>query len=185
VLSYIRSKSVITFKSARHLIDLRSPLRLRICSRRSPPSTSSKTKPAKHGELWTAAITVFLHTDVIIVLLVENLFQFTDVGVLEVLHDTNLPCKGSSPRIGAMLLLSWRPDTFVVYHLDGVPFARGTGDGFHNGCKGAFSELRAEVVVGIKASSRRTSGCMTINKTYIQRISREKKRYQKTRGCSR
>lgn len=146
--------------------NLRSPLRVRICSRRSPPSTSSRTKPAKH-ELHTAAtIIILIRTDVAVVLLVENFFQFTDIRMLQVLHNADLPCKGGSPRIGAMGLLSGRPDTLVMYHLDRIPFTCGTGDGFHNGCKRAFAEFRAQVVVGIKARSGRTSGGVTVDKTY-------------------
>ena len=88
-------------------------------------------------------------TDVVIIFLVENFFQFTNIWMLQVLHDADLSCKGSPPRVLAMVLLSWRPDTLVMYHFDRIPFACGTRNGFHNGCKRAFAEFRAEVIVGI------------------------------------
>ena len=123
----------------------------------------------KYDEVLTVDKIRLLRTDIVIIFLVENFFEFTYIRVFQVFHDTNLSRKGNSPRVGAMVLLSWRPDTLVMYHLDRVPFACGTGYAFHNGCKGAFSEFRAEIIVGIKARSGRTSGGVTVNETYIGR----------------
>lgn len=115
-----------------------------------------------------------MHTDVVVVL-VEDLFKLADVRVVQGLHDRNLPRKRGAPcGVSWLLRFSGGADvpTFLNY-LDRVPLAVRTGDSLHDCCKRALAEFRAQVVISIKTSGRRTSRGMTVYKTCIRTVSFE------------
>jgi len=106
--------------------------------------------------------------------------------VLQFFHNADLAGERARPRsVGVVSAgrFSVPKGLAVVDHLDGEPVLV-TGrarHGFHDSCEGPFTELSANVVVGVKSFSGRASSGVAINKACISttelRLSRVRQQY--------
>lgn len=140
---------------------LLKPLRDRIYSKRSPPSTNSRTRSVADGQSSHNTTTLPL-TDVITVLFHEHFLQLADIRVLQLFHDADFPSNllvlDVAVTVCAVML--------VLDHLHSIPNSRLAMDNLHDGSKGSFSKLGMHIIESIKSCYRRSSGRMSINEPW-------------------